>query len=74
MNPLLIKYGPAVAQKIADEAKDFAIDHYSNPMARKLAEWSYITQAKARAKEDLKRQKKEMKRFEKRKKELENRK
>ena len=54
MNPLVSKYGKEVALAIAKEAKDFAIDHYSNPVARKFAEWSYLAQAKARAKREMK--------------------
>jgi len=54
MNPLVAKYGKVVATEIAKEAKDFAIKHYSNPIARKFAEWSYLAQAKAKAKRDLK--------------------
>ena len=50
MNPFASKLGKEVLEAIAKEAKAYAIKHHSNPLARKFAEWSYIAQAKARAK------------------------
>lgn len=54
MNAFYIKIGKDVAEAIAKEAKEYAIKNYSNPLARKLAEWSYIAQAKAKAKRERK--------------------
>jgi len=50
LNPFASKLGKEVLEAIAKEAKAYAIEHHSNPLARKLSEWSYIAQAKAKAK------------------------
>jgi len=50
LNPFVSKLGKEALEAIAKEAKAYAIKHHSNPLARKLAEWSYIAQAKAKAK------------------------
>lgn len=50
MNPLLIKFGKDAAQMLAREAKEYAVKKYSNPLARKFAEWAYLAEAKAKAK------------------------
>jgi len=50
MNPLLIKIGKEATEVLAREAKEYAIKHYSNPLARKLAEWAYKAEARAKAK------------------------
>ena len=50
VNPLVIKIGKEAADIIAREAKEYAIKNYSNPLARKLAEWAYKAEAKAKAK------------------------
>lgn len=54
MNPLVAKYGAKVANIIAEEAKEYAIDNYSNPLARKFAEWSYLAHQKSVAKKEMK--------------------
>ena len=55
MNPWAVKLGKEALDIIAREAREYAVKHYSNPLARKLAEWSYRAQAKAKSKREGKR-------------------
>ena len=51
MHPLVAKYGKDVAEIIIREGKDWWIAERSNTWAERFRKWSYIAQAKAKAKQ-----------------------